>query len=92
MTKISFTPLLTGPQGCQWVSKYPDDQTKFHSVKVECYDSAKIAETDKNHQNWTKIMKETLFSESFFYVTQFGLNLRASTNQLVPFEPSLFAH
>ena len=35
----------------------------------------------KNCQNWTKIFKETLFSEGFLNSIQFGLNLSASTHQ-----------
>ena len=35
----------------------------------------------KNSQNWTKIVKETLFSEGFLNLIQFALNLSTPTHQ-----------
>ena len=43
--------------------------------------SAKIEETVKNCQNWTKIVKETLFSEGFSNFIQFWQNLSTPTYQ-----------
>ena len=45
-------------------------------VSWSANDSAKIEEIVKNHQNWTQIVKETLFSEGFLknLLTNLGAN------------------
>ena len=60
-----FNSTIDAPSGVPEVSKNPNHQTVVHSGELEHYDSAKIEETVKNHQNWTKIVKGTLFSEVF---------------------------
>ena len=54
-------------QGCQkiWM-------TKLKSTLVGHLDSVKIEETVKNCQNWTGIVKETLFSEGFSNLFNWG--------------------
>ena len=46
--------------------------TKLKSTLVGHFDSVKIEETVKNCQNWTGIVKETLFSEGFSNLFNWG--------------------
>ena len=62
-----FHSTIDAHLGVPGVSKNPDDQTEVHSGELEHQDSAEIEETVKNGQNWTKIVKETLFSEGFLH-------------------------
>ena len=68
-----FNSTIDAPSGVPEVSKNPNHQTVVHSGELEHYDSANIEETVKNHQNWTKIVKGTLFSESVWNFILFNL-------------------
>ena len=65
MTKICSLHYWHAPGGARGVNKF-GSQTEVYSGQMEPQDTAKIKDTVKKRQNWTNIVRKTLFSEVFF--------------------------
>ena len=68
------------------------DFTRYYVFRNLFHITTLTEEPVKNHQNWTKIVKETLLSEGISNSIQFGLNLRAQTHQRVSLVFCFFWH
>ena len=67
-----FHSSIDVPPAVPGVSKNLDDQTEVYSGELVRQISAKIEETVKNRQNWTKVVKETCFLEVFWILINLG--------------------